>query len=781
MSKLKWLILILVIGSVAGAAVYFWPMISGSISGTQTGDGAQTQDQKPEKSKLGDYSSKDPEQENIINYNDDPELEVPANMLLILVKDGTKESEVEKLAGDIGGEIVGKFEYIGLYQIETASTNQKELDDLIAKAAEYEFVENSGPMMPLVSKDIAGKPCKILDDMYGDQKAASAYEMIGLERAWDLIRASGISLNEVTVGVVDTGLNDETSDGKKGTKIRVLDKSDKKDDAKDYNTHGTSTSNVIGASWENGGMRGVAGGLGEKLKVNVSSLTKAKLSYKPITKADPNNPAHIVTTSGKAYLVDTFDEIKKQIDSGAQVINYSWGSVKPGAQNAFDNATYKKFLAKMQADYPKVVFVAAAGNEGYELQTDPLTGNKSWVAGTPLDGSNYDMGGTKADNLITVGSLNGDGTNSWFTNTATGNGEVTLAAQGSDVALGTNADGTTYFASGTSFSTPQVSGAAAILKAINPDLTAKEIKDILVRTADTKLTNPNLLPKGVKEQAIDAGVGGRVMRLDKAVLDQLKVKLGDKFDEKKLENIAKITATAKADKTDPLHFTILAELPAVGDKGADINVKFTGEGSLGGLSTQHISSAGSLDWDWRFLSEKNSAMVTITRMDSGACSRLSLKPDSVAGTYKGSIHFVFPEFAQFMSQTSMDISSTIVIDTDRNVTFSFSDSGSLTYGGGGVTMTTEYTGTGEMKGTISEENALTFSGSYSSTYNTIVPADIAAVMPAEYRSMLSGTGSGSSAGKGTLAEKTITGTVDFTASQGATSSGTFQADKVEEK
>ena len=729
---------------------------------------------------LGEAVYKEPTDSSIISYNQDPRLSVPANMVMVLVKDGTKQSDIEKVAKDFGGSVVGSFEYIGLYQIETKSTTQAELDGLIAKAKTYAFVENSGPMMPLTGKDVSSKACRLLEDAYSDPKAAAPYEMIGLERAWDLINASGVNLNKVTVGVVDTGLNTDSSDGKDG-RIKTLDDSDKLDTPDEFNTHGTSTSNLVGASWGNGGMRGVASGLGDKLQVNVSSLTKAKRKYNPIKTADPKDPTQFVSSSGQAYQVNTFAEIKKQIDAGAEVINYSWGSATPGPQNAFDNAATKKFLDRMQKEHPKVVFVAAAGNEGMVEKTDPKTGKIKWVEGTPLDGSNYDMGGTKADNLITVGSVQKDGRLSFFTNTATGNGEVTLAAQGTDVALGENTDGTTYFASGTSFSTPQVSAAAAILKSINPDLTAKEIKDILVRTADTKITNPKLLPKGVKEQEIAQRVGGRVMRLDNAVADQLKKVLGDKFDINQLENISKVSATAKADKSDPLHFVIEANLPAVRSGGTDVNAKFSGEGSLGGLSTQHMSSAGSLSWDWRFISEKNSAQVTITRLDSRACARLSLKPNTVAGTYKGNLRIAYPQYSQYISQTVFDMPTTIVVDQDRNATFTFSGVGAVTAGNAGVSITVTYKGGGTMTGVISEDGKLLLTGGYSSTYNTQLPAAYAAAIPASQRGMLSGVTKGSSSANAALIDKTISGSAAFINSQGGgTSNGTFKLEKVEE-
>ena len=65
-------------------------------------------------------------------------------------------------------------------------------------------------------------------------------------------------------------------------------------------------------------------------------------------------------------------------------------------------------------------------------------------------------------------------------------GEVTLAADGTDIAI---ADGTTpVMASGTSFAAPAVSALLADLYAINPSLTPDEALQIL---ADTAISGPD--------------------------------------------------------------------------------------------------------------------------------------------------------------------------------------------------------------------------------------------------------------------------------------------------
>jgi hypothetical protein len=554
-------------------------------------------DKKTQEGALGKISYEEPALSEMIYYNDDEDLPVPVNMMLVLAEDEVTQTEIEGLATDLESEIVGEFDFIKLYQLETSSTNQTELDALVDKALEYEFVIDSGPILPLVPKDVEGKSCTILDDFYTDGDASSAYEMVGLERAWKLINASGIKLNKVKVGVIDSGYNKASADG---TNIQALNKDDERNADEDYNNHGTRVANTIGASWENSGMRGVAGGLGENLEVSVSDVMSKDL-YDSTTTADPDNPAHYLHTDGQAYVLTTLAEMKSQIENGAEVINYSMGSKKIGPENHLTNKIYRKFLGKMQEKYPKVVFVAAAGNGGRE--------------GVPLDGTNNDMGGIPADNLVTVGALDGNGALAGYSNSVTTGGEITLSAQGSDVPLGFNEDGTAHSADGTSFSTPQVSAAVAILKSINPNLTAKEIKKILVST-----TNKTIDGVFVPYQA-----GSGVLRLDKAVSNQLKAVIGPTYNEEKLENISTITASAKNDKEDHLHYYIQVNIPEVAAGGTDVTVTYSGNGMMTGGSTQHISGPGSLDWDFTFLNPGDSSTLTFTRADSKACIKLHLK------------------------------------------------------------------------------------------------------------------------------------------------------------
>jgi len=148
----------------------------------------------------------------------------------------------------------------------------------------------------MVSKEpIEGKKCSPLRDPLYDGENSRAYGMIGLQQAWDIIRASGVELQPVHVGVVDTELytksgqdfgtelnlpdqNGQYPAGK--AKVRGLgpqDTSDQPDpDMEGGLSHGTQVSHVIATDADNGGAAGLLGPLGDKVTLNVSNaLTQA--------------------------------------------------------------------------------------------------------------------------------------------------------------------------------------------------------------------------------------------------------------------------------------------------------------------------------------------------------------------------------------------------------------------------------------------------------------------------------------------------------------------------
>lgn len=380
---------------------------------------------------------------------------------------------------------------------------------------------------------------------------------------------------------------------------------------------------MIGGSWDNSGLQGVAGGLEDKLSISFSNVF-SKNTQNKVEKGEEGDLT-TVEFGGKTHVINTYVQIYKQIKNGATVINYSLGPKQPSSKHSFSTQLDKKFLQKVSKKYPKVLFVAAAGNEAGQL-----------------DGSNYGFGGLSQPNIITVGALNNKGANASFTNTAVGNGEVTLAASGVGIPVAYDSKGNVIKWDGTSFATPQVSGAVAVLKSINPELTAVEIKNILENTADTSIDNAAISDKEVK---INQSVGGKVLRLDNAVLEVLKKlpisKRPDNLDKDHLLGLFDIEVEATIKKDDPLGWDVSAQIDTLSQKGTQVTIDFQGEGQIVGKTSESLEEAGNLTWIFGFFEQGEEATILITREDTQACSRLYLESSPLFG---GNTTIPVPDF-----------------------------------------------------------------------------------------------------------------------------------------
>lgn len=160
---------------------------------------------------------------------------------------------------------------------------------------------------------------------------------------------------------------------------------------------------------------------------------------------------------------DVARAIRYAVDNGAQIVNMSFGKGYSPAKASVDSAV-------RYAESKGVLLVHAAGNEGENNDETP-----SYP--TPML-----SGGSRATNWIEVGA------SSWkplaslpaeFSNY--GRDQVDLFAPGVDI-LSTVPGGGLKRESGTSMAAPVVSGVAALLMAYFPELTAMQVRDILLES-----------------------------------------------------------------------------------------------------------------------------------------------------------------------------------------------------------------------------------------------------------------------------------------------------------
>jgi subtilisin family serine protease len=113
--------------------------------------------------------------------------------------------------------------------------------------------------------------------------------------------------------------------------------------------------------------------------------------------------------------------------------------------------------------HPKILFVAAAGNEHTDNDVTP-----------------FFPGNCKAPNMLTVGAVDSAGKKAPFSNY--GKNSVQIAAEGVDIPVDLG-HGISAKQSGTSLAAPKVANVAAKILAIKPDLSPDEVIAIIRDTA----------------------------------------------------------------------------------------------------------------------------------------------------------------------------------------------------------------------------------------------------------------------------------------------------------
>jgi len=174
--------------------------------------------------------------------------------------------------------------------------------------------------------------------------------------------------------------------------------------------------------------------------------------------------------NGDEYDKDIALAIRYAVDNGAKVINGSFGK---------DYSPHKEWVwdAIKYAASKDVLIVHAAGNDAKDVDTEP---------NFPTDEAN---GKEIADNLITIGALNnvyGDKIVADFSNYGTKN--VDVFSPGVEI-YATVPNNKYKYEQGTSMASPNAAGVAALIRSYYPNLTASQVKHILMDSGTPIMEN----------------------------------------------------------------------------------------------------------------------------------------------------------------------------------------------------------------------------------------------------------------------------------------------------
>ncbi|AMR31378.1 hypothetical protein A0256_08035 [Mucilaginibacter sp. PAMC 26640] len=222
-------------------------------------------------------------------------------------------------------------------------------------------------------------------------------------------------------------------------------------------SHGTGVAGLIGAVRNNNyGINGVAD------NVRIMAI-----------KAVPN---------GDEYDKDIANAIRYAVDNGARVVNMSFGK-KLSPHKEWVDAAFKYAASK------DVLLIQASGNDNQDVDAKPEFPNDLFADGSATD----------ADNVISVGASaakNDENLAGSFSNY--GKKNVDVFAPGVKVtSVDTNAEFNT--ADGTSFASPITVGIAALVLEYYPNLSAKQLKQVILESA-TPLKGTMVLKPGTKEK-----------------------------------------------------------------------------------------------------------------------------------------------------------------------------------------------------------------------------------------------------------------------------------------
>jgi len=280
----------------------------------------------------------------------------------------------------------------------------------------------------------------------------------GAVTAW----SAGYSGQGVTIGIVDSGIDTDNPEFAGRLSPASADLIGGRNLNNPDSDHGTNVALIAAAARDNIGVMGIA----------FNSTIAMFRADTPGTCADPDPKAGCKFSD--ANIVAGID---RAVQAGARVINLSLGG--GGASFAMRSAVGRAVSAG-------VVVVVAAGNDGDSTEPGVDPANPDTFA------VNVRQGGTGS--VIIAGSVNRDGLFSAFSNRAGREATWFLSARGERVCcvyengvlkIVTNPDGTRsqFVISGTSFSAPQIAGAAALLREAFPNLTGAQVVDLLLRTA----------------------------------------------------------------------------------------------------------------------------------------------------------------------------------------------------------------------------------------------------------------------------------------------------------
>ncbi|WP_022918539.1 S8 family peptidase [Ruania albidiflava] len=444
----------------------------------------------------------------------DGQAPIIANQLLVTPTEEGGLTAVQALAEDLDAMIVGVNELLSDYQLllpEALDADQ--LEALGEETASRAGIRAAGQNALIPLEPAATRPPRVtgaqdaFDEAAGSatlQEGSWGMQAAGVPVLWDY--ADTVGLGATTVGVFDT--------------FRYFDLPGDLAHAERHIPAGTATAtpsahglHVAGTVGARGTIRGVASEADLVLAGWPATLLPAEWwpVIRPGYNTDPEEMIEVTDDNALRGGITVLAE------SGASVINVSQGAPSAAAQLDVDGAqesarrlgeTVGHALTRLVEVYPDTLIVAAAGNSActpsacFDATKELLEENdaSSQLLRTEAQWGMFAQAREQfpelADHVLTVGNLDAlfdtddtrtgfeiHGTSQWGADVLAPGTQILSTASCADEDIDCQ-EGYGYM-TGTSMAAPYVAGVAAVLRGVNPDLTAGELKSVIIGTANS--------------------------------------------------------------------------------------------------------------------------------------------------------------------------------------------------------------------------------------------------------------------------------------------------------
>lgn len=358
-----------------------------------------------------------------------------SNEVLVGLPLGTSRANVLSVISKIDGTVVGSLPGLGIYQVRI--TGDGTAQGVISAINHL----NKLPNLTLVVPNVSGAIDEVAPSD-GDYPLQYAPSKIRADEAWVITRGGP------TVAIVDTGVDYNHPD-LAGKVINGYDYANFDNDPMDDHSHGTHVAGIAAANSDNGvGVAGIA-------------WNSRILAIKAFD------------SNGKGWSLLAAAGIKEAADSGAEIINCSFGYGRTGLLGVAHNLWYQKIfeLAVSHAKAKGSIVVVSAGNEDTTVYKYPCLSDGSFCVGSTDQNDNRST--FFADCYTQTGNTLGR---------SSYGPAVDISAPGSKI-WSTVLSGGYACKQGTSMAAPNLAGSVAVVWSYFPNWSAEQIIERLKKTA----------------------------------------------------------------------------------------------------------------------------------------------------------------------------------------------------------------------------------------------------------------------------------------------------------